>query len=55
MPQSQLQAKLTVVKSLFESDAEKDKFAKNVCDNFKASVKTSKLEPEDIWVEVSCA
>lgn len=39
---------------LLKSDTEKKEFAKNVCDNFKASMKMSKLKPEDVWVEVRC-
>lgn len=48
----EIQKNLRVVKRLYKSDSDKDEFAKNICDNFKASVKTPKLEPDDIWVEV---
>ena len=49
-----IESNLKVVKTLHKSDSDKNEFANNVCEHFKASVKTSKLEPEDIWVEVGC-
>lgn len=42
-----------VAKGLFLSDEKRSEFAKNVCDNFKASVEASKLSDEELWVEVS--
>lgn len=48
------QQNLKVAKRLYKFDRDKDEFAKNVCDNFKGSEKTSKLKPEDVLVEVGC-